>query len=201
MNWRRLLVFLGVVLVAVLLALPLRKVSDQVILLPLAYVYWLLHLLYISVDQQIWWIGVGILLFFFLIFSVIPEINFRPRPVKHLPVSHGKVENLAQSMQRSDSGIYFKWLVANRLGKLAHQILSQREHGKPRSAFSPLTGEGWNASPEVQQYLESGLQGSFADYPNTNWRYFSRREKTPLDHDVQEVIQFLESQQESENHF
>ena len=200
MNWRRALVFLSLLLVAVLLAFPLREISNQVILLPLAYLYWLLHLLYVSVDQQVWWVGVGILLFIFLLFSLMPEINIRPKHVKHLRIARGNVESLAQSMHKSDSGIYFKWLVANRLGKLAHQILLQRDRGKPRSIFSPLTGNGWNASPDVQHYLETGLQGSFADYPNTNWLYFSRREKTPLDHDVQEVIEFLESQQEGEIH-
>ncbi len=92
---------------------------------------------------------------------------------------------------------YFKWLIANRLGKLAYQILLQREHGKPRSVFAPLTSEGWEAAPEVQQYLEKGLHGSFADYPNSRWDTFTKPEKTPLDYDVVDVIEFLEAKTEN----
>ena len=195
MNWRRVLIFLGVLLIAVVLAFPLREITDQLILLPLAYLLWILHLLYISVDQQVWWIGVGVMLFLILVFSLLPEIDFKPKMIRQYQVARGSVESLARTIYKTESGIYFKWLLANRLGKLAHQMLLQREHGKPRSIFSPLAGEGWNVDPAVQHYLETGLQGSFADFPNTHWTTFSPREKTPLDQDIQAVIEFLESKQ------
>jgi len=200
MTWRRALVFVGVIVVIALLAFPLRGVADQLILLPLAYLLWLLSLLYISVDQHIWWVGVGVVLFFALAFSLLSEIKIRPRAFKSQREERGNVEALARALEKSRKGIYFKWLVANRLGKLAYQILSQRDHGKPRSVFAPLMGDGWNANPQVQQYLEKGLQGSFSEYPNSSLNFFATPEKTPLDHDVQEVIEFLESQQQGDSH-
>ena len=127
--------------------------------------------------------------------SLLPDVKFVR---KFIPISQreqGNVEGLAEAMQKSDRGIYFKWLVANRLGRLAYQLLLQREHGKPRSVFAPLTAEGWESEPEVQGYLEKGLHGSFAEFPNSNWNYFAPPEKTALDHDVEEVVEFLESQQ------
>ena len=58
------------------------------------------------------------------------------------------------------SGTYFKWLIANRLGKLAYQMLLDRESGRPRSVFAPLLGLDWEPSNELRQYLETGLHGS-----------------------------------------
>jgi hypothetical protein len=107
------------------------------------------------------------------------------------------VEGLAIWLRRAEKGIYFKWLVANRLGKLAYQMLVHRENGRPRSVFAPLLGNDWAPSKELQQYLETGLHGSFADFPSTAGR-FTTPQHTPLDLNVLEAVDFLESQVESE---
>jgi len=198
MMWRRRLAIMGVIVIAALLAFPLRPFVNQMIVLPLAYILWLLNILYLSLNQAVWWIGVAVIVLLILSKSILPEI----KPSRILVPAfkqpdRGSVESLAAAIKKSHRGIYLKWLVANRLGKLAYQILLQREHGKPRSIFAPLTGEGWEAAPEVQQYLESGLHGSFADFPGTRRRYFAPPEKTPLDHDLTDVVEFLESRIES----
>ena len=123
----------------------------------------------------------------------MPEIKSGRTMITFTRQVRGNVESLALTMRRSKTGIYFKWLVANRLGKLAYQILLQREYGEPRSIFAPLTGEGWDASPEVQEYLEKGLHGSFAEFPINRWGRFAKTEKTPLDHEVADAIAFLEA--------
>jgi len=193
MTRARWLAVIGVIVIAALLAFPLREAVHQLIVIPLAYLLWLLDLLYLSLDQGFWWIGVVLVVLFILGKSIFPELKPFKRTVILPRPSSGPVQSLTSSMNKSQSGVYFKWLVANRLGKLAYQILLQRENGKPRSVFAPLVGEGWEARPGLQQYLEKGLHGSFADFPNTGG-YFVRLERTPLDHDVTEVIEFLESQ-------
>jgi hypothetical protein len=202
MNWRRLLAALGILMIATLLAFPLREVVYQLVVVPSAYVGWLLKLLYLSVSQAIWWILVLVVVLFFIGRSLLPEIKLRGKPYAYHKVERGSVETLVSAFEKKDRGIYFKWLVANRLGKLAYQILLQREHGKPRSVFAPLTSPGWDAAPEIQEYLEKGLRGSFAEYPSrgTAWNTFATPAKTPLDQDVKKVIEFLESKTESTNH-
>ena len=195
MRWSRRLAVAGLIVIAALLAFPLRGVVNQLIVLPLAYLLYLLRLLYLSTHQAIWWIGILLLVLIILGNSLIPEAKPSGRAIATTRRERGKVESLAAAMQKSSRGIYFKWLVANRLGKLAYEILLQRGNGKPRSVFAPLEGEDWEPSPELQQYLEKGLHGSFADFPNTGNRYFVPPAKTSLDHDVAEVIEFLESQQ------
>jgi hypothetical protein len=194
---RRWILILGLLVSAALLAFPLREAVYQLVVVPLAYLFWLLGLLYLALPQALWWTGVILLVLFLLGKSLLMEMKSVRRPLIIAQRAQGKVENLAASIKKTDRGIYFKWLVANRLGKLAHQILEQRENGKPRSIFSPLAGEGWNPDEGLRQYLEIGLHGSFADFPNSGNRYFARPLKTSLDHSVAEVIEFLESQIES----
>jgi hypothetical protein len=195
MTRQRWLPMLGVIVIAALLAFPLRAVVNQLVLVPIAYLLFLLKLLYVSLDQAVWWIAAVFVVLLILGQSLLPDLKPVKKLISFAKHERGNVETLALALDKSKKGTYFKWLIANRLGRLAYEILLQREHGKPRSVFAPLTSEGWEASPEVQQYLEKGLHGSFADFPNSRWGSFSPPEKTPLDHDVAEVVEFLEVKQ------
>lgn len=197
MNWERRLAVLGILVSAAVLAFPLRGIVYQLIVIPLAYVWWVLGLLYQVFSQEVWWICILLVVLFILVKSLLSDVQFASKVIPIVKHERGEVENLAMTIKRSNKGIYFKWLVANRLGRLAYQFLLQREHGKPRSVFAPLTAEGWDSEPEIQQYLEKGLHGSFADFPNSNWNYFSTPKKTALDRDVAEVVEFLESKMEN----
>jgi len=57
MKWRRRLAILGVIVIAALLAFLLRDVVNQLILVPIAYLLWLLDLVYLSMNQSVWWIA------------------------------------------------------------------------------------------------------------------------------------------------
>jgi len=195
MTRQRWLPMLGVIVIAALLAFPLRAVVNQIVLVPIAYLWFLLKLLYVSLDQAVWWIAAVFIVLLILGQSLLPDLKPVRKLIPFTKHERGKVETLSITLDKSKKGTYFKWLIANRLGRLAYEILLQREHGKPRSVFAPLTSEGWEATPEVQQYLEKGLHGSFADFPNSRWGSFVEPVKTPLDHDVADVIEFLEVKQ------
>jgi len=83
------------------------------------------------------------------------------------------------------------------LGKIANQILANRSTGKTRSFFEPLIGPDWSPDPPVQSFLESGLHGSFADYPQERRFFSAPMQKTPLDHDLNEIVRYLETQVEN----
>lgn len=193
MNLRRSLALTGIVIIALLLAFPLRDAMYEMVIVPAAYALWLLGLLYHAVHQSVWW-GVALLLVLVILARSLrstgrirERVQLKSRPVV------GQVENLSHWVKRTGRGVYFKWLIANRLGKVAHEILLQRLGGRNRSYFDPLTGPDWMPSSSVQQYLEAGLKGSFADYPQRRW-LFSKPVPTPLDHDVKDVLEYLESQ-------
>jgi hypothetical protein len=198
MNWRRGLIASGVVIIAFLLAFPLRGVVYEIVVLPLAYIWWVLSLVYRSLDQGIWWVVLIVIVLIVLIQSMLPQGKPVPKTISYKKVGRGQVETLAVSLQRVDRGVYFKWTIANRLGKLAHQILAQRSYGKPRSVFAPLMDKDWNPPQAIQVYLEKGLHGSFADYPNKRLGFYTPPDKTPLDQDVTTVVEFLESTQDEQ---
>ena len=60
-------------------------------------------------------------------------------------------------LNKAPGGIYYKWLVANRLGNLARELLDQRE-GRRKRRFARLTGRDWQPPAEVSAYLESGFE-------------------------------------------
>jgi hypothetical protein len=196
LRTRRLLVLIGVLIVAGLLAFPLRQMIYESIVVPAGFIAWNLNLLYRSFSQGVWWAAIFVIVLFMLIFSLIPQPKFRHQMEAKRKPPVGQVEDLATSLGKAERGIYFKWLIANRLGKLAYQILLQRESGRPRSVFAPLIGMDWEPGIELQTYLETGLHGSFADYPHVN-RPFGTPPKTPLDFEVAEAVEFLESQVEN----
>lgn len=189
---RRALILAGILALSALLAFPLRNATYQMVIVPLAYILWLAGLFYHSLPQFLWWIIIVLLILFMFVKSILPEMEFSKRRDQPPTPPRGEVEQLATWMTKSETGPYNRWLVANRLGKLAFQILVQRETGKQRSVFAPLTGPGWNATPELTKYLQAGLQGSFADYP-TRRSLLASPVKTPLEHDIREAVEFLET--------
>lgn len=195
---RRWLIILGVLIIAALLAFPLRSAIYEMVVVPLAFLGWELGLFYHSLSQAVWWWLIFAIVFVMLIFSLLPDFKPRPREEPKSKPRHGQVQDLAIWLERAKSGIYFKWLIANRLGKLSYQILLQRESGRPRSVFSPLLGTDWEPSSDLRQYLETGLHGSFSDFPNTN-PFLNTPPRTPLDYEIKNAVEFLESQVENSN--
>jgi hypothetical protein len=190
---RRILVVLGILGISLVLAFPLRDAVYAMVIVPAAYAFWLLGLMYHSVHQLLWWSIVFVVVLVILIRGLLPQSRVKKSSTPRAKPIKGQVESLSVSLKKAERGIYSKWLIANRVGRIAFQILSQRQTGKQRSFFDPLTGSDWTPDSGVQSYLESGFHGSFADYPQKR-RFFSPTVQTPLDHDVKEVIQYLESQ-------
>ena len=197
MNPRyRYLLLLGVLVIAALLAFPLRDAIYEVVIVPLAFLGFQLGLLYRSLSQGVWWWVIITIVLLMLTFSLVPPLKPSPKRERGAKPRIGQVEELTIWLHRVKGGTYFKWLVANRLGKLAYQMLLHREGGRPRTVFAPLVGLDWTPSQELQTYLELGLHGSFTDFPYSGSRFVSPS-KTPLDYEVQQAVEFLESQLES----
>ena len=196
MKWPRWLAIVGIVIGALLLMFPLRGAVNQLIVIPLAYLLYVLELWYLTLPQSVWWFVIIIVVLFLLGSSLLIEIRLPKKPVPPRNFGRGRVEHLAWIMKKSQTGTYSKWFVANTLGRLAYQILLHRDHGKPRAVSARLEGQDWNPPPAVRNYLEEGLHGSYTELPFHSWVPLLRREPTVLDHDPTEVVEFLESKVE-----
>lgn len=132
MMQRRWLATVGVLAIAALLAFPLRQTIHETIVVPVAYLFWGIGLFYHALSQIIWWIVLVVLVIMILGNSLMPMARpAKPAPLKSRP-PQGQVEGLSNWIKKSSRGIYFKWLIANRLGRVAHQLLSQRASGEQR---------------------------------------------------------------------
>ena len=198
MQMQRRLILVGALIIAGILAFPLRDTIYKMIVIPAAFIAWNLNLLYRSYSQAIWWLIVVAIVLFMIVFSLVPRGTSRNRGPEKPKPPQGQVESLAVSLGKAERGTYFKWVIANRLGKLAYQMLLHRESGRPRSVFAPLVGNDWQPPKHLQTYLETGLHGSFADFPVVR-PPLGAPQKTPLDLNVAEAVEFLESQIENDH--
>jgi hypothetical protein len=194
-NRRLWFVGAAVLAVTLVLAFPLRALVERAVILPAAYLIWLARLFYDATPQILCWTSALILVLLAAWSGLFPGERYSPPRSTATRGEPGAVQGLASWIGRAERGIYYRWLVAHRLGELAHRMLVQREHGRPRSVFAPLVGSDWQPRAELQAYLEHGLHGSFADFPHAGWP-FRRRQPTPLDLNIAEAVDFLESKTE-----
>jgi hypothetical protein len=183
-------------LVCLTAAFVFRRIIYQIVILPLAYVWWWLTLYYRLLPQAVIWILLIFIILFTTMRGLLLEIPWGwSRPLKKKK-SQGPIESLAVLIQKSSEGNYYKWTIAQRLGRAARELLDQREGSQGRKKIMRFTDRNWDAPQEVSAYLEAGLNGTFADYPKRSW---SRSPRTPLDVDPQQVIEYLESELENRN--
>lgn len=196
MKRTQLIALLAALLLALVLAFALQDVIRETLIVPLAYLWWVLGLYYTAFPQIILWICLVVVVLLMLLGSLGSEVVRKENTEEGTKSIQGPIEALAISLEKSRGGIYIKWQIAHRLGKLARDLLVQRGDRSSNKTIGPLNGRDWHPSVPVEEYLEVGLNGSFADYPNLRWP-FGRPKPTPLDLDVKEAVDFLEAQMET----
>lgn len=185
---------------ALLLAFPLREAVENVILLPMQYLLWGAGILYRSIPQFWIWAIISAIIFFILLSPFLEDLPRIPKRHKKEPPVQGPIESMADSLKKADRGIYFKWAVANRIGKIMRDWIAYRERFDKRwQANNPERLDG-QVSAEVYQYLDAGLNGSFADYPRPRLPFIRKKIKTPLDLDPNRVLDTLEKEMENERY-
>ncbi len=192
----------GIVIFGVILAFPMRDAVYQIIVIPLAYIFWVLGLYYHSYSQAIVWAIFIAITLVFLLGSLLGG-DRREKDAKLPEISfEGPVEDLSILLSKARKGIYYRWRVANRLSKLARDLLAQREGLEPKDVQqNHLTGRDWSPPSDVDMYFQSGLFDSFSSFPSPRWYLFKRADPTPLDLNVEEAVEYLEGQMRTtENH-
>jgi hypothetical protein len=178
------------------IAFLLRDAILETVIVPLAYLWWVIGLYYRLVPQALVWIALIFIVLLSSARAILISIPVKRKTMQKRGTAVGPIEHLSVLVEKRGRGIYYKWLIANRLGKVARELLEQREqHATKR--FTRLTGRNWRPPAGVEAYLESGLNGSFADYPQPRWLY---PQPTPLDQDPRPVVEYLEDEMEIGRH-
>ena len=193
---KRLVVFIPAALIVIaLLAIPLRGLVHDWILLPMARFFWLVRGYYGALPQFAYWItalGVAILI---VILSIhIPGWEKRSQPAR-IGLKPGSVSEMSFWIRRSKKNLFPKWHIAQVLAGMALDILDGR-----REKLAParsLKGQNWTPPEEVKTYLESALTTIYSDLPKPG--PLRSNQPTPFDQDLDPVIDYLESLLENEN--
>jgi hypothetical protein len=195
---RRTLVLLVVVIAAAaLLGYIMRASIEQNVIRPLIFFWWVLGIYYRSLPQALIWIILVGAVIMIMIGSFTGEGRLQDGRRDVRKSAQGGVESLAGWFHRAPEGLYYKWLLAQRLGKLSRELIAFNARQTAPSGPVVLSGPGWDPPVEIASYLESGLNGSFADYPRPRWS-FQRPAPTPLDLDPKKAIDYIESNMEKD---
>ncbi len=186
MSRLRWLLLLGMGMLSALLAYFLRDVAYAVVIVPLAYVFFVAKYYYAAIPQLVLWSVLLALLFLAVLWNLIPDVQPVRRKDTERQRPEGQVEALALWIAKSRKGNYFKWQLANRLGRIARRLAE----GSGGATSLPSGGEA------VDKYLDAGLNYSFVDFPSAHSR-FERPPRTPLDLDPKAAADYLESQMEN----
>jgi hypothetical protein len=165
MKPRQILLLLAGLVVAIILAFYLQDVIRRIVVTPLAYLWWGLKLIYSAAPQLLLWILLLIVFFLGVITSLLSWISIGNAHEKQSRPAQGPVEILAGWVSHSGKGNYYKWMIANRLGKMARALSGRIEDGQFPAHIEDLHAPGRLAPEAVQRYLKAGLDESFVDYP------------------------------------
>jgi hypothetical protein len=177
-------IFLSIALVIVLAAaiFPFRREIAETVVRAGAYLAWSVNLLGGVIPQQILWFFLLLAILYIAVGSFYGkrlELGVaRPNP----PPLEGPVETLARWIEKRQGGTYFNWQVANLLGRINQHF--------DESAARGISGRIPPPPPDVQAYLEAGLNTTYADYPMRG--IASRKTPTSFDIPLEHVMDYIE---------
>lgn len=194
---RRVVLIVLVLIAAGILAYLMRDAIEAKIIQPLIFMFWVLGVYYKMLPQALIWIVLVGLILLVELGSFSSESRTGEGRREPRKPHQGGVESLAGWLERAPKGLYYKWLVAQRLGRLARELIAFKRRQPAPTGAEALKGPGWDPGEQVAAYLDSGLNGSFADYPRPRWS-FQPAPPTPLDLDPSRAIDILERSLEEE---
>lgn len=184
-NWKPLFSIALLIIVAILLY-PVRHEVAGAVMNFASYLVWTVNVIGVVIPQQILWAFLLILILYIAIGSFYGK-RYREEksPENQSPVI-GAVEAMAGYIEERHRGIYFKWQIANLLGKIQQTIQESASRGT--SSRIPLP------SDSVQAFLDAGVNTSYADYAPDG--FVLKNNSTPLDIELEQVVAYLEEQME-----
>ncbi len=193
MTPRRRMLLAGMLAISLVLAFYLRDAVYASVIVPIAYLLWLGNYYYSAIPQIFLWAILLSVLFVTVLWNFLPAARVSQRkPIKRRS-AEGQVEALAAWIRKSRKGNYFKWQLANRLGRIARRLADTS--GK-QAGWGTGEGTGSSTGNEgVEKYLDAGINYSFVDFPGPKNR-FHHPPPTNLDLDPKEAVDYLELQLE-----
>jgi hypothetical protein len=171
--------------ITVVLSIYRRMVVGAIVRVA-AYIVWSLNVVGRVIPQQVLWILLLLLLLYIAVGSFYGKKLERNTNRKDAVPVVGPVETRARWIEGRQHGTFFKWQLANLLGKVHQNIQEASLYGS--------SNNGGTIPPQVHDYLNAGLTTSYVDY--TAPAFFQKAELTPLDIELEQAVDYLEKQLE-----
>lgn len=181
-------------LLAGLIALIVTGAIEDVVIVPLLFLWWGARVLYESLPQALLW-GILVAIAVLLIVKSIPWISAALPATGQGRASSGRVTDWARYLRESGHDEHGRWRLAQRLTELAIEALAFREQCSPQEISRRLHDGTLDIDPQLRAYLRAG---SLPYAPAARYRHgFGRRAPAavpsdPLAIDPQQMIEYLE---------
>jgi hypothetical protein len=196
---RRWLPWLLIAAAALLFAPLCRPLAREAVLIPLLYLLWLLKFLFDAVPQTVLWAVFVLLLFLILAVSLLggsrQRQNRRTSPPGRPPQ---RVAEWARLLEQADGDTYFKWRLGQQLQKVALRLLADERQQPLAETRQQLRRGDIELPPEVLAYFQASLQPLGYLPATRGWRFWRRREASPLDLDPARLVAVLEEMSDGE---
>lgn len=186
MKFRKPLLSTTLLVLVAVLVYPMRHGVAGAIIRAVAYMVWTLNIIGRVIPQQVLWLFLLILILYIAVGSFYGKRYREESSTEETVPIVGAVEAMAEWIEERHRGIYFKWQIANLLGKIQQTILQTASRGTSNRIPPP--------SDRVQAFLDAGVNTSYADYAPDG--LLLKKAGTPLDIELEQVVDYLEGQME-----
>ena len=187
------LLAVSLVLVVVIVALSLRDLVREWILIPILKAVRMLE----SFPQDLaWFFFIGTVVFF--AYSSLTNWKVRPGGTVYFRTRRqGRLEVLSDQFKKARRSEYYRERLAKTLTDLTLDILAHREQVPKAVVKERLRNGALEAPPDILAYLEAGMHWNTPVFPHKRNRWFrTKTQPSPLDLDPEKVVTFLERQLE-----
>jgi hypothetical protein len=181
-------------LLAGLVALIITGAIDDVVIVPLLFLWWGARVLYESLPQALLW-GILVVIAVLLIAKSLPWSSAALPAAGSGQASAGRVSDWSRILRESSRDEHGRWRLAQRLSQLAVEALASREQSPPHEISRRIDDGTLDIDPQLRAYLRAGSL-PYAPTP-TYRRWFGRQvaeaaRADPLTIDPQLLIDYLE---------
>jgi|CXWL01.1.fsa_nt_gi hypothetical protein len=183
--WKPFLSTSLLILVAILI-FPMRRAVAGAVVQFAAYLVWSVNIFGRTIPQQVLWLFLLILILYIAVGSFYGKRYREESSSEETVAVVGAVEAMAGYIEERHRGVYFKWQIAHLLAKIQQTIQETASRGTLNRFPLP--------SDSVRAFLDAGLNTTYADYAPNGLTL--KNISTPLDIELEQVVDYLEEQME-----
>lgn len=183
-----------ILLIAIILAPIIWIIIQFIIIEPIIYYWWGIKRGLALIPQYIYWLFFVVSLALFASGFLLRNIVSGDQESSLSNNFTSPVESLSESITRTKTSNYFRWLIANQLALLTIGILkpSQKKTLKSRISLTELNDLFKDFPDEIKHYLLFGMDSSLIKTRSRNFLPFKKRIIPELDVDLDEIITNIE---------